>query len=117
MKKHLGKRTIMIFSVFVLLTLPTLATAATYYVNADNTGNDSGNDCSAILTPCKTITRAALVVPAGSSGSPNIISVAEGLYDDTNNGETFPIAFANQYVSLAGVGSATTIIDAESPMV
>jgi type III secretion system FlhB-like substrate exporter len=114
MKKHLGEWAIMIFSVFVILTLPTLATAATFYVNA-LTGNDSANDCSAIGTPCKTITRAASVVPAGTSGAPNIISVAEGLYNG-GNGESFPIIIADRYVSLTAAGSGTKTIDAGAPL-
>ncbi len=98
-----------------LLALPTLAAGATYYVNV---AGDDGvapllNDCTVELAPCKTITHAAAQVPAGTAGDPNIIEVALGTYD-TANGELFPIAFANNYVSLTGVGAATTTIDVGS---
>jgi len=93
-----------------LLVLPGLASAATYYVST--TGNDAANG----LTPAtawKTITHAAATVPAGSAGAPNVISVAAGTYDNTTNGETFPITFTRNYVSLTGAGAATTAIDPE----
>jgi hypothetical protein len=92
-----------------LLALPALASGATYYVNAGS-GTDSGN-CS---TACKTITYAAANVPAGTSADPSIIEVAAGTYDTTSNGETFPIVFTTDYVSLTGAGSGSTTIDAES---
>ena len=93
-----------------LLALPALATGATYYV--DTAGNDA-NDGLTPATAWKTITNAAATVTAGTSGSPNVIMVAAGTYDNTTNGETFPINFTNNYVSLTGAGSGTTTIDAE----
>jgi hypothetical protein len=92
------------------LALPGLASAATYYVST--TGDDTTGDGSS-GNPWKTITHAAATVPAGSAGTPNIISVAAGTYDNTTNGETFPITFTRSFVSLTGAGAATTIIDPE----
>ena len=95
--------------VLTLLFLPLAAVGATYYVDAAS-GTDSG-DCSA---PCKTISYAATHVPAGAPGTPNVIMVAPGLYDETGNGESFPITFSNDHVALAGAGLATTIIDVDA---
>ena len=90
-----------------LLALPALATGATYYVNAAS-GTDAGNCSSA----CKTITYAAAQATSGISGAPDIIMVATGTYDILGNGETFPINFTNDYVSLTNDGSGLTTIDA-----
>ena len=96
-----------------LLTTPVLASSTTYYV--DTAGNDANAGTSPGTTGAwKTITHAAANVPAGTSGAPNIIVVATGTYDNTTNGETFPIFFTNNYVNLTGTGSATTFIDTEN---
>jgi Right handed beta helix region len=101
------RKAAVVLAVF-LLSLPALATGATYHVDAGS-GADTG-DCS---TACKTITYAAAHVPAGTSGAANVIMVVPGLYDNTNNGEVFPIAFNNDYVSLTVASLGTTTIDAE----
>lgn len=109
------KRTTLCIAVLVLaslLALPGLASAATYYVNSI-AGNDTTGDGSS-GNPWKTITKAAATVPAGTAGTPNIISVAGGTYDASTNGETFPITFASNFVSLTGAGSGTTFIDPEN---
>lgn len=93
-----------------LFLLPCLASAATYYVSTAGSDTPGGGSAG---SPWKTITYAAASVPAGTSGSPNVISVAAGTYDVTGNGESFPIAFANDYVALVGAGSSTTFIDPE----
>ena len=93
-----------------LLTLPAMASAATYYV--DTVGNDASNG----LTPAtawKTISHAATTVPGGTSGTPNIIMVAAGTYDESGNAETFPINFTHNYISLIGASSASTSIDVD----
>lgn len=87
-----------------LLVLPSLASASTYYVSTS--GNDITGDGSS-GNPWQTITHAAATVPAG-----NVISVAAGTYDAITNGESFPITFSNDFVSLTGDGAATTILDA-----
>jgi Protein of unknown function (DUF1565) len=90
-----------------LLALPALAAATTYYV--DDGGSDGNNG----LTPgtaWQTISHAAATVPAGTSGAPNVIMVASGTYD-LANGETFPINFDNDYVSLTGDGVGTPTLD------
>jgi parallel beta-helix repeat protein len=84
-----------------------------YYVNAA-TGDDTTGDGSP-SKPWKTISHAVANVTAGTSGDPNIIHVAAGLYDVTNNGETFPIIFSNEYVTLVGAGATNTTIDRETP--
>lgn len=83
-----------------------------YYVNA-TTGNDTTGDGSA-SQPWKTITKAVGCVPAGTLGDPNIVHVAAGTYDVTNNGESFTINFNNAHVTLSGAGAASTIIDGEN---
>lgn len=95
-----------------LLVLPGLASAATYYVNSA-AGNDATGDGSA-ANPWQTITHAAATVPAGTAAAPNIISVAGGTYDSSTNGETFPIAFTRNYVTLTGAGTGITFIDPEN---
>lgn len=95
----------------VVLTAVVLAgifpvSAATYYVST--AGNDTTGDGS-VGNPWKTITHAAATVPAGTMGSPNEIVAAAGVYDAAN-GESFPIALNNDYVSLLGATSGTTRI-------
>ncbi len=83
----------------------------TYYVNAA-TGND-GNDGETPGAAWKTITYAVETgCPAGSTGDPNIIQVADGTYDNTNNGESFPITLDSQNVTLLA-DSTAAIIDQE----
>jgi len=95
-----------------LISLPAVAMSTTYYV--DDTGGNDGNNGLTPATAWKTITHAAATVPTGTSGTPNVIMVAAGTYDNTTNTETFPINFTNNYVSLTGAGSGTTFIDAEN---
>ncbi len=95
-----------------LLALPAMAMGAIYYVDAA-TGNDSSNGCAVEGLPCKTITYAATQVPAGTAGASNVIMVAEGNYSETGNGESYPVTFIQDYVSLTGT-PGTTIIDADN---
>ena len=71
----------------VVKVTPALAQPDTYYVNA-STGNDARNTTEAQnpATPWKTITHALTQVFAGDE-----IEVAAGLYDNSNNGESFPL--------------------------
>jgi parallel beta-helix repeat protein len=90
----------------------TVCAGTTYYVDAD-TGNDANNG-QAPGSAWETITHAVNTVPAGASpADPNSIQVAAGLYDTTNNGETFDITFDNANIKLVGAGAATTTIDGE----
>ncbi len=95
-----------------LLALPALATGATYYVDA--AGDDSGgtNDCSVEATPCKTITHAATQIVGGVDGAPNVLMVAAGTYDETTNGETYPVTFSQGNISLKGATTGTSTVDA-----
>ncbi len=95
-----------------LLALPALATGATYYV--DTVGDDSGgtNDCSVEATPCKTITHAATQLIGGVDGAPNVLMVAAGTYDETTNGETYPVTFSQGNISLKGSTTETSTVDA-----
>ena len=98
----------MLVTAFVLV-LPALAAGATYYVDAA-TGSD-GDTGTSPGTAWKTLTHAAATVPAGTSGTPNLIMVYAGVYD-AGNGETFAINFTQDYVSLTGAGTGSTFIDA-----
>jgi hypothetical protein len=82
-----------------------------YYVAT--TGNDA-NGGSNWTDAWKHISYAAANVPAGTSPTdPNVIHVAAGHYDTTNNGETFPITFNSDNVRVIGAGPGNSIIDAE----
>ncbi|MBN1315898.1 MAG: right-handed parallel beta-helix repeat-containing protein [Anaerolineales bacterium] len=112
-----GLATILGFSLaFVLLAAfsPAAAQGETYYVNAA-IGDDSRSLSTAQnpSTPWKTLTHASKVVPAGERENPNTIRVAAGAYDVTNNGETFPITFTNEYIDVIGGGAAVTALDGE----
>jgi hypothetical protein len=93
---------------------PVEASPGTIYYVA-TTGDDSRTAAEAQnpATPWKTISHAAASVPAGaSSGDPNFIQVAAGTYDNTTNGETFPITLDSQNVTLLA-DSTAAIIDQE----
>jgi hypothetical protein len=92
-----------------LLVLPALAAATTYYVDASRV-NDTGDGLT-LATAWKTITHAADTVPAGTAGVPNVIMVADGIYDFLGNGEDFPINFTNDFVGLTAVVGGTPTLD------
>jgi parallel beta-helix repeat protein len=82
-----------------------------YYVDAVNGDDDNGG--TSWLDAWKTITHAADIVPAGASTSdPNIIHVADGTYDHYAHGETFPITFDEENVTLLA-HSTGALIDQE----
>jgi hypothetical protein len=87
------------------LSLATSAQAATRFVNS-NTGSNVG-DCTNPATPCKTITYALTQAAANDT-----IQIAAGTYDNTVNGELFPLVIAVN-LTLTGAGAPTTIIDAD----
>ena len=92
-----------------LLFLTTLAVpvfGADYYVSTG--GSDTSGDGSP-GNPWKTITYTLSQV-TGSPGDPAVINIAAGTYN-TGLGETFPINLED-YVSLKGSNSDTTVIDA-----
>ena len=93
------------------LLIPVNGIAATYYVDAA-TGDDAHTSTQAQdpSTPWETISHAASVVPAGTAGSANVISVAGGTYDSAL-GEVFPITFAADHVSAIGTGAGSTTVD------
>ena len=96
-----------------MLSMPALATGATYYVDAVN-GNDANPGTAAGTGfAWETITHAAANVPAGTPGTPNVIMVATGVYDVSTNFENYPINFTNDYVSLTNDGSGTSTINGE----
>ncbi len=99
----------------VLLVLLTLSTAEgmTVYVDADD-GSDVMNLCTVPTDPCETISYAATRVTSGTPGSPNVIMVYPGVYNQTQNLETFPLTISDDFISLVGTDSATTIIDVDS---
>ena len=80
-----------------------------YYVNADS-GDDSNT--GGYNDPWKTITH-ALGAVNGTADNPAFIQVASGLYDETNNGESFPL-YPQQYTMLLGFDKEDTIIDGEN---
>lgn len=102
-----------------------------YYVDATN-GDDTWGDGTQTRIdntpagwgpedtgPWKTITYAVETgCPAGTSpADPNIIHVAAGTYDTSTNGETFPIDFDNNNVSLVGAGAGSTTVDGEDSII
>jgi hypothetical protein len=93
-----------------LLIIPSVSHGAstTYYVNG-GIGSDTANSCSNSSSPCKSISHAVSVVPAGTSANPNIISVASGAYGPSDTGETFPIAITRSNIILRGSASPTYI--------
>lgn len=84
---------------------PTFAAEATTRFVDAATGDDTTNDCSALASPCKTITHALTQAVANDT-----ISVAAGTYN-LALGETFPLVIAVN-LTLTGAGAPTTIIDA-----
>ena len=101
---------IMILALFSFMTTnPVQADDTTYYVAT--TGSDANDGSSA--NPWKTIAHAVSNVPAASDGHPNTIVVSPGLYDSTNNGETFPLIMDNANVRLTGGTPGAVIIDGE----
>ena len=68
-------------------------------------GNDTGNDCLADSTPCKTITHALTQVAVNDT-----IQVAAGTYNPALGG-TFPLTIGIN-LTLIGAGADRTIIDA-----
>ncbi len=85
------------------------AAGGTYYVDASVGGPGSGTSGD----PWKTITLALATVSGGDSSNPDVINVAAGTYDAAN-GETFPLTFSNDGVSLVGADATTTTIDGGS---
>ena len=101
---------IMVLALFSIMTTnPVHADDTVYYVS---TTGSNGNDGSS-GNPWKTIAHAVDNVLAASAGHPNTIVVSPGLYDTTNNGETFPIVMDNANVRLTGDMSGEVIIDGE----
>jgi hypothetical protein len=95
-------------AVFLALAvgLVTPAEAATLFVDA-TIGDDTANNCQNPASPCKTITHALTQANLGDT-----IQIAAGTYDNTNNGETFPLVI-DKNLTLTGAGAPTTIIDAD----
>ncbi|MBN1317229.1 MAG: right-handed parallel beta-helix repeat-containing protein, partial [Anaerolineales bacterium] len=91
-----------------------IAQGTIYYVDAA-TGNDSYTPAQAQnpSTPWKTISHAVSTVPGGTDASRDVIQVKSGIYDATNNGESFPLVMENPYIQLVGEGAAFTIINSE----
>jgi hypothetical protein len=79
-----------------------------YYVATNGSDGDTGLDWAHAL---KTITYA---VESKATTTGDVIHVADGVYDDDNNGENFPIDFNTDGVSLIGAGGDTSIIDANN---
>jgi len=89
-------------------TVEAIATPTDYYVDAATGSNgNSGLDWANAL---KTITYA---VETKATTAGDVIHVADGLYDPAN-GESFPIDFNTDDVSLIGAGGDTSIIDANN---
>src|SRR5262245_13873570 len=88
----------------LMLCMASPALAATRFVAT--TGNDTGNDCLAAGSPCKTITHALTQATGGDT-----TQVAAGTYNPTL-GETFPLTVSSVGLTVVGDGANTTIIDA-----
>jgi Right handed beta helix region/FlgD Ig-like domain len=82
--------------------------AADLYVSPN--GSNSNNGLSS-GTPLKTIHRALQMIISNQT-NPHTIHLAEGVYSPSSNGESFPIIL-NDFITLSGVSSETTILDAE----
>ncbi|NOZ78085.1 MAG: DUF1565 domain-containing protein [Acidobacteria bacterium] len=78
------------------------AWAADYYVD---TGGSDGNDGLSTTSPWKTLTHALVQVASG-----DVIHVAAGTYDTSNNGETFPLALKDGVVILGDVDDPSQVV-------
>ncbi|MCX6225601.1 MAG: DUF1565 domain-containing protein [Bacteroidia bacterium] len=85
------------------------------HANADVYVSPSGDNRHSGLTPedpLKTIRHACSIILADEL-NPRTIHLLEGTYSPSSNNEFFPVVLPD-YISLAGVNSATVILDAES---
>ncbi|RLC47974.1 MAG: hypothetical protein DRH70_02130 [Candidatus Coatesbacteria bacterium] len=112
MEKELIRKQLLLTIVFVALTLVAfgVANATDYYVKAG-----SGSDSNAGTSPgtaWKTLTHALASVNDGDT-----INVMPGTfnYDQTNNGESFPLVIPKNNLTIVGIGSPALakVIDAE----
>jgi len=104
LRRELGLTLATVITMFAILVTGALATD--YYVDASRP--DNSGDGKSWANAWKTITYALTQVTTAGDN----INVAAGLYDVTNNGESFPLIM-NDGVDLLGAGAATTTIDAE----
>ena len=105
----MGKERLLTAVLAMLLIVSGVASAADYYVNAEN-----GSDSNSGLEPAdawRTITYALSAVICSLNDAATI-HVAAGAYSASTNGETFPLEMRS-FVLLQGEGPETTILDAE----
>lgn len=98
-----------IYITLVIVFAACQAFAVDYYVNAE-----LGSDASSGLSPevaWRTITHALSAAEADKMAMATI-HIAAGTYSASTNGEAFPLQMKS-FVSLAGAGSASTVLDAE----
>jgi PKD repeat protein len=86
----------------------TQAAGGTYYVDAVG-GSDANGGTDPVTDAWKTITHALATVPGGDPDDPDVINVADGIYDAATNGETFPLTIVNDGITLQATGTGATI--------
>lgn len=83
-------------------------TAVPLYVAT--TGNDSGNNCTVMSSPCKTIQNAVNVATGGTyNGDDVTIDVAAGTYDENDT----VYASSLDSLTIAGTGATSTTVDGQ----
>lgn len=105
-----GKYLAILAVVLFVAIAPFASATQNYYVDATSGSDTTGDGTQS--NPWKTITY-SLTQIAGCQLDPCILHIAAGLYDYSNNGETFPLQMQS-WLSLKGEASETTIINAEN---
>jgi hypothetical protein len=94
----------------ICIIFPMVTFAIDVYVSTS--GNDS-NSGTSWEDAYKTI-HFALINTTGSSSDPAVIHIASGEYSPSSTGETYPLSPTSDYVTLEGISSMTTLLNAQN---